>query len=449
MRQADPFRDPQDVVMKLAYSRNDITQRGDRPIRCLFDAQAGMSGFLAYAACLGVGNVEAFRSMKADLVELRRLLNDEPVEPGTLTDIKAVGDAITRYRAEGRNVVVMPHSRGNAITHSALDKMNSGNGPDANGNRTCIAIAPMASPTTNYGAIPSKYIKPTQLAGDIVLMLPVVDPGSDNFPAQENQLNDALTLRRAAQPQPVRDPLSYWDGIVIHGMDSYLSSQGGRALVTQAATDAYTACAVAPFEVIGDAANPMLVGTSAHYAVIAKNGAGDLITNRPPVWVAGGGVSVDNTGSVTATGHDGYGDPMLVGSVSATIGVMSNFADIPLYTTPPRIKVVTCTKGEVWYETFAQYTRWRVHGEAESTVGPYAQIDYIIFELELKEFGRQNSWSPISGIGRNDAEKVWRLTTPYFEGPVSEGERQPTGRCRITAYDTFGKFAQSSPETAP
>jgi hypothetical protein len=81
--------------------------------------------------------------------------------------------------------------------------------------------------------------------------------------------------------------------------------------------------------------------------------------------------------------------------------------------------------------------RGSVHAEAEATVA-YAHIDYLLFELELKKGGRPvNTWTRLTGTGRNDASVVWTLHTPYYGGDPGDTQEQPTGRCRAIAYDSF------------
>jgi hypothetical protein len=447
------FRDPQDVVMRLMYNRNDAAVNPPRGrLACLGEAAAAsvLDALPSYLGCRALSILVPVTSMIEDLREAVGLLNGRPAPPSApvLQDIALFADSLRSYREAGRNVIVMPHSEGNLIAQRALERLVTDGTWSPNGRSGCMAVVPMASPTVHYGPIPDRYARPVQLAGDAILRLPAVAGGAVNFPASGNALDDSLATRRASSSstEQLRFLRELLDGVTIHGMDSYLAVEGGRSLVETAAEEAYQACATAYLTVQGpvDPGSPwqytMLLGTSAQYGATAFNGVADTVSGTPVRWTSDGAMtSISADGRVTAIAIGG------IGSISAQVGLASNTLWIATWSQPPVIDAVTCTRTSKVVENGAITTTWSSTIDARPS-DAHAPLASYVFKLELTR-----RWSNTDQLSAdlfqrpsgNNATTTNVLAESWLgNGLPDGGQWVPTGRCIGRVTDIYGKSTE-------
>jgi hypothetical protein len=196
------------------------------------------------------------------------------------------------------HVIVVPHSQGNLFTIQAVQALaNIGNAP-ADGDRACFAMIPTASPTSSGYPTGTWRVAPVQVNGDAILSLRIPGP---KFPAT----NTLLSNRLAPVGSPIGAPGTTVIGTenAVHGVElhsfrgSYLSSEGARALVQQAAKDVYSNCEIA-LAVTGPVA-PITVGSVVQLALTVTGADGRFINDDLTTsWV-----STDSTvATVSASG---------------------------------------------------------------------------------------------------------------------------------------------------
>jgi hypothetical protein len=387
-------------------------------------------------------------SIAQDLLELRRLLGSGTAPAGAAADIDSLRTRVLRYRAAGRNVVLAPHSEGNVIVRRALEGLATDPRFPPNGTPTCVAVVPMASPTTRYGPIGARYVKPVQLEGDIILISGLALPAVDNFPASPSPLNDRLRAARARIPVGTL-LLALRDGGTVHGMSSYLHSAGGRPYLYQALLDAHAACAVQRVDLERPAGDSLLLGETRQYAAIAFNGAGDRLSGISTAWSTTEGISVSESGLVTATGLSRDGEAGVLTSGYLVARVLARTAEeyVRVWSKPPVINAVTCTKGgtrdehPVWVTPYSivvdavpSHPRARIRAYVKYVTVPFPKIDG----------GPQTH--QFVGFDSHAATIDIEYRKPFMDdgrGWVGS-DRFPEGSCSVTVVDIFNKRAVSS-----
>lgn len=447
-RNVPRFRDPNDVVMRLFYNRNEAAQIGvdvDRNLAmCLSGLTPDLTAVMIYIACRATKVVDPVHDLIADLLEAKRILSSKtlPTSGPVVVDIGNFATELDAYGTAGRNVVIMPHSEGNLITERALEELVRRRVFKANGSPTCIAVTPMASPTVHYGPIPSRYVMPTQLEGDIVLLAPRADPMAENFPASPNTLNDRFAAQRANGgwlSQNMRYLRQLLDGIEMHGMESYLSRDGGRAMVMAAAEQAYDACATRSVEIAGGPpdTDSLLIGESVQLYASAVNGALDPVVGKTVTWTSNSFATVTQTGYVTVAEPGG-------GTIGARVGLEMGATGFKTWSKPPIITAVSCTKGASREQNNDYITKYTSTITAQAS-SPLAPIVGYHFELEIQN----NSSGVISTEYFNGGQEGNSAWTEHWFRQWWPGTGEPTGdqwlatgRCYGRVYDRFGKRAE-------
>jgi hypothetical protein len=445
------FRDPQDVVMRLMYNRNDATTNpAAGPRACFLAAQSpgDVPWILGYLTCRAMAVTSPVTSIIADLREAVGIMSGKelPAAGPVLADISTLADSIERYASDGRHVVLLPHSEGNLIAERALLQLQASAFLSRNAAPHCVAIAPMASPTIHYGPVDARYVRPVQLAGDAILLSPRVGSGAEVYPATPNAIDDRLSAQRAARTgtDALRFLRQLIDGGMIHSMSSYLSPDGGRDLVMTAAAEAYGRCATGPVTLAGprDADFPqqytMLLGSTAQYTASATNGAGDPVA-LTPVWSSeGSSVTVSDAGLLTAVS-------LGTGWLRVQIGLSPAELLVSPWSKPPIILSVSCTPGETRYEGQAMITTWTSTITAQPST-TYAPIASYVFKLEekLRWSGADRFSSELfqQQSGNTATTTIVRSQTIQLDGTPEGGQWMPTGRCIGWVGDIWGKSAE-------
>jgi hypothetical protein len=449
-RNVGQFSDPHDVVMRLMYNRNDATQAAPRsPLACYLAASTpgALPFVIRYLACRLMAVASPVTSIVNDLREAVGIMSGKslPASDPVARDIAALADTIKRYATDGRHVVLVPHSEGNLVTERALLQLQASAFLATNARPHCVAVVPLASPTTHYGPVDARYVRPVQLAGDAILLSPRIGSGAETYPASANALDDRLAAVRAGRTgtDALRSLHQLIDGARIHSMQSYLAPEGGRDLVMAAAAEAYGRCATGPVTLSGprDADFPqqytMLLGSTAQYTATATNGAGDPVATAP-VWSAEGSVTVSDAGLLTATS-------LGTGWLRVQVGLVPAELLISPWSKPPVILSVSCVPGETRIEGFAMTTTWTSTIVAQPSTS-YAPIASYVFKLEEKlrwsGADRFSTEQFQSQSGNTATTTIVRSQSFLLDGTPDNGQWMPTGRCIGRVNDVWGKFAE-------
>jgi hypothetical protein len=433
----DAALDADSLVHRVSLFYNP-TREDQSPDLTARDACISNSGFMRYS---GLGWVlgKACQTFMYyvhddDLLEARRqLMSIIANTPAHDSVTNALADSIAYWRAHGRHVVLVPHSQGNLVSSIAIKRLEQDNRLARNGDPTCISIAALAPPNTDFGPIPSAYIWPVLLYGD-----PIYDAPGPKFGRLQNARYDNIIANYA--PYDLEGGRLTAElllqSISMHKLENYLSDDGGVDYVRAAIQSAYDACTPGQFTVT-PVIDSMMVGTTQQVAVKVKNVAGDSIHNpRPMVWSG----LANSTGLVTMSSPFG-------GDIFVHTGAYGAGLFIKGYSLPPSITSASCSKDSPT-QVYTVITTNYHFGAAASPGNPgYTTIVDADMALQYSWSNHADSWLNPSGVGHNanwtTVSASWQNITysSYADGPEVGGPFKPNGNCRVRVKDSTGKWS--------
>ncbi|MBX6333073.1 MAG: hypothetical protein IRY91_14590 [Gemmatimonadaceae bacterium] len=179
----------------------------------------------------------------ADIVEaIRQVISILANSSAQEVDAARLGNDIQRYRRLGRHVILVPHSQGNLMANQAIHFLKQHNLYHGRLDSACIGVVSLASPVSARWDVPTHYLAPVVVDGDMVPSI-----GGNTWPRTSTELSRSVDLRAKALDAVgvVGKLYRLWQGFTtLHYVNtSYLRYEAADAVVA-GAEQVYGACAV-------------------------------------------------------------------------------------------------------------------------------------------------------------------------------------------------------------